>query len=78
MTGPTQVPHGLLSHHFRQALFRADTGNQLATVAARCTPANFIGFHDMDVVTLFRQMQGRGDTGKPGANDADIGIVTTA
>ena len=78
MTGPAQLPQRLLPHHFRQALFRADARNQLTAVAAGRAPANLVGFHDVHLVTHFSQVQCGGDTGKPGANDANIGVVLAA
>ena len=62
---------------FEHGLLAGDTPDHLPTVAARRTPADFIGLDNMNSVTAFRQMQRRGYSCETRTNHTNIGFHRT-
>ena len=62
MPGPAHLAKyllGVLAEIPGNRLFTRDTANELAAVTSGRSPANLVGFYDMDFVTPFGQVQGR-------------------
>ncbi len=59
---------------FESALAAAPTEDHLAAVAARCAPADALGFEHHDLVAGFREFQRSGQANVTRTEDADVGV----
>ena len=57
---------------FLQTFLAADAADELPAVAPGRAPADPVCLEDSDLVAAFRQVQGRGNAGETGADDAHV------
>ena len=69
-----QVPAGLVAEHrddFIRIVF--ESGDHLTAIAARCAPAGLTGLEHDDRDAGLRELQRRGESRIPGADDGHVG-----